>query len=394
MIFYFIIEIIKMPVKKTRKSIHPKTVRELWFKSGGRCEYRGCNQLLSRDSISQKQINKAYISHIVAASPKGARGDKVLSKKLQVDFDNLMLLCDECHNRIDEADVENHPKEFLFQMKQEHEERIELLTSIDIKKDTHVIIYKSNVGYQTPNITREEIYSYVVPDHCPAEVHPINLSIGNSLLNDNTDIYWSTEVDNLERQVERKIRPILEQNKIRHISIFTFATIPLLIKLGTLLNDIQKAKIHQPIREPFSWNLDENGIGENYIVIPPKEKFNTVALNISLSADVNDERITNVLGNEVSIYRLTIKEPFNDYLRTKKDLENFSVAIRKLFNRIKKEYDTEIPLHIFPAMPIATSIVLGRVWMPKADMPLTIYDQNKERTGFYKTIEITNNGIK
>jgi hypothetical protein len=39
-------------------------------------------------------------------------------------------------------------------------------------------------------------------------------------------------------------------------------------------------------------------------------------------------------------------------------------------------------------MPIATAIELGRSWMPKADMPLIIYDENKSRTGFYKTIEI------
>ncbi|MBR4963853.1 MAG: SAVED domain-containing protein, partial [Alistipes sp.] len=45
-------------------------------------------------------------------------------------------------------------------------------------------------------------------------------------------------------------------------------------------------------------------------------------------------------------------------------------------------------LHIFPAMPVSAAIEFGRVWMPKADMPLVIYDQNKERGGFYKTITI------
>jgi hypothetical protein len=39
-------------------------------------------------------------------------------------------------------------------------------------------------------------------------------------------------------------------------------------------------------------------------------------------------------------------------------------------------------------MPIAIAIELGRIWMPKADMPLTIYDENKTFDGFNKTIEI------
>ena len=45
-------------------------------------------------------------------------------------------------------------------------------------------------------------------------------------------------------------------------------------------------------------------------------------------------------------------------------------------------------LHVFPVMPVAAAVEFGRVWMPKADMPLTIYDQNKGREGFYKTIQI------
>ncbi|MGI9593154.1 MAG: hypothetical protein ACR2MH_01005, partial [Patiriisocius sp.] len=38
--------------------------------------------------------------------------------------------------------------------------------------------------------------------------------------------------------------------------------------------------------------------------------------------------------------------------------------------------------------PNACAIETGRVWMPKVDLPLIIYDQNKNRDGFYKTITI------
>jgi hypothetical protein len=377
-----------MSAIRARKAISPLVVRELWFLAGGRCEYRACNRLLSRDSITKGKINKAYISHIIAARPKGPRGDKVLSKQLEISLENLMLLCDECHNRIDKAEVENHPKDFLLEMKKEHEERIELVTGINFDKDTHIVIYKSSIGEHTPSITHQEANACVIPNYYPAEVNPIDLSIGNNLLNNGSDSYWINEVRNLELQFEKKIYPKILRNEIRHISIFAFAPMPLLIKLGTLINDIHKAEIHQPIRTPFSWNLDTGGTGEDYIIMSPKEKYKKVALNISLSADVNDERITDVLGLSTSIYRLTIQEPFNDYLRTKRSLDNFSIAIRKLFNQIKKECNAQTPLHIFPSMPIATAIELGRSWMPKADMPLIIYDENKSRTGFYKTIEI------
>jgi hypothetical protein len=41
-------------------------------------------------------------------------------------------------------------------------------------------------------------------------------------------------------------------------------------------------------------------------------------------------------------------------------------------------------------MPIATAIELGRVWMPKADMPLNLYDENTANSGFSQVLEIKN----
>jgi hypothetical protein len=61
-----------------------------------------------------------------------------------------------------------------------------------------------------------------------------------------------------------------------------------------------------------------------------------------------------------------------------------------LFDKIKAEYNGITPLHIFPTMPVATAIELGRVWMPKADMPMHIYDENTANPGFFKALEIIN----
>jgi hypothetical protein len=127
-----------------------------------------------------------------------------------------------------------------------------------------------------------------------------------------------------------------------------------------------------------------------YIVEEPERTFPIVALNISLSATINNDRITRVLGDECSIYTITTDNPFNDFLKAKNQLQEFSLEIRQLLNKIKSRYNAQTPLNIFPAMPIAASIELGRIWMPKADMPLDIYDENTNNGGFFKAIEIRN----
>ena len=86
-------------------SVTTKNRYRLWMLAGGRCEYRGCNKQLWRNDKTLEEMNKAYIAHIVADSPKGPRGDLVRSPLLADDLSNLMLLCDEDHRTIDIVDV-------------------------------------------------------------------------------------------------------------------------------------------------------------------------------------------------------------------------------------------------------------------------------------------------
>jgi len=371
-------------------SISDKNKYLLWVKSGGRCQYKGCNTPLYQDILTKRFYNQAYIAHIVADVKGGPRGDKDRSPLLADNISNLMLLCDRHHRLIDKEDVAGNPETSLLEMKKLHEERIERVTSIAPEMQSHVIIYKSNVGAHSPVITYESIREYLLPAHYPAQSHAIDLGLSNSPQRDKDVNFWTTEIDNLEAQFNDQLRPKLRKGEIKHLSIFGFAPMPLLIKLGTLINDIQHAEIHQPVRDPKTWNLNDDATETFYKVIEPSENLPTVALNISLSATINNDRIIEVLGNDCSIYTITIDEPFNDFLKSKKQLQDFSIEVRKLFNHIKSKYNAQTPLHVFPAMPIAIAIEFGRIWMPKADMPLNIYDENTANSGFFKASEIVN----
>ena len=56
-------------------------------------------------------------------------------------------------------------------------------------------------------------------------------------------------------------------------------------------------------------------------------------------------------------------------------------------DRIKAEHGEDAILHVFPAMPASLAVELGRVWMPKSDLAMTIYDNNRT-AGFIPTITI------
>jgi len=368
--------------------IPQKIIKLLLIKSGGRCQYKGCNISLYQDLITKRFFNKAYLAHIVADSPGGPRGDSVRSSLLAKDLSNIMLLCDTHHRLIDKIEVDEHPESLLLGMKKEQEERIDRITAINPNSQSHIVTYKANVGEHTPVLTYETLVEFLLPEHYPAQSNTIDLGLTDSPIRDKDEEFWTTEMKVLEENFNQRLKHSIRQQSIKHISLFAFAPMPLLIKLGVLLNDIQNVEVHQPIRNPKTWNLTTKSIKTTHKVKKPKSVNSSVALNISLSATIKNERITKILSDDCSIYTLTIDKPFNDYLQSKSQLQDFSVVIRQLFNEIKSNYTTQTELHVFPAMPIAIAIELGRVWMPKADMPLIIYDQNKTFDGFNKTIKI------
>lgn len=369
-----------------RKSIPEKIKLELWIKSAGRCEFSGCNEPVWHNGLTLSDGNFAEVAHIIGASEDGPRGSEE-SEDLQQEFSNLMLLCRRCHKEIDDNE-DKYSVELLQTWKKEHEGRISLITSIKQNHHSHIVSYKANVGQHTPTFDYKYLANYLLPDYYPAQTVDIKLGIEDSPFRDKDDFFFDVELKALEINFTQRLAPLLNQSQINHISLFAFAPMPLLIKLGTLLNDIHNVEIHQPVRNPKTWNLSSNDLSENYNVIEPDNLFDKVALNISLSADIENSRITSILGEDCSIYTLTIDKPFNDFLKSKDQLNEFSKTIRLLLNRIKLKFNSEVPLNIFPAMPIATAIEFGRCWMPKADMPLVIFDENKINDGFFKTFEI------
>ncbi|MDR7313777.1 SAVED domain-containing protein [Brevibacillus nitrificans] len=363
-------------------NIPDKVKMRLWGVAAGRCQYEGCNEPLWKDTLTQAEFNAAYIAHIVADSPDGPRGDKILSPKLAKDVSNLMLMCDTHHRLIDREDVAGHPVQRLVEMKRRHEARIESVTSMMDNMQSHVLLYGANIGSHTTNVSYEKTTPAMAPLKYPIEKPAIEMSLGNSSFNDHEDLYWNVEKTQLKRQFEDKVKSRLGQGDIKHLSVFALAPQPLLIELGTLITDICPADVYQLHREPSDWVWQDHPDGFEYKIIVPGTRFDKVALNLSLSATIDNDRIYSVLGEDTSVWTLTIQSPNNDFLKSRQQLQMFREEIRKLFDQIKLMHGHENILHVFPAMPVATAVELGRVWMPKADLPFHLYDENRQYGGF------------
>jgi hypothetical protein len=367
-------------------NIPEKVKIRLWGKAAGRCEYEGCNKPLWLDSVTKAEFNAAYIAHIIADQPNGPRGDSEKSDKLKRNISNMMLLCDEHHRLIDKEDIQGHPVVRLREMKRKHETRIEMLTSISEDKQSHIILYGANIGRQNAPLSYKKASLAIIPERYPAEGYAIELSLKNSAFQDHEDKYWNFEIEHLRRQYESKIAPLLASGNIQHISIFAIAPQPLLMEFGRLLSDIPTADVYQLHREPQNWKWQKHSHDISYYIIEPDNFNGTPVLNLSLSATINTDRISKVMNEHYSLWKMTIDCPNNDFMKSQLQLELFRIEFRKLLNQIKTKHGESAIIHLFPAVPVSVAIEIGRVWMPKADLPIKIYDQNTRLGGFHQVL--------
>jgi len=274
-------------------------------------------------------------------------------------------------------------------MKRKHEDRIELLTDFKEEKQSHVLLYGANIGEHSAYASLAKAAHAMLPERFPAEKPAFELSLNNSLFQDHEEEFWGMERENLRRQFIQRVQPRLAQGDISHLSIFALAPQALLIELGRLLSDIPAADVYQLHREPSNWRWQDSPEDFEYIIKQPSAvQSGAVAVNLSLSATINDSRITSVLGDDTSIWTVTIREPNNDFMKSREQLSQFRKVFRRLLDEIKAQRGRDAVLHVFPAAPVSVAVEMGRVWMPKADLPMRIYDENRDKGGFKEALDI------
>lgn len=372
-----------------RTTIPGKVQAALWARAAGRCQYRGCNEDLVGDLISGRRDPLfGFIAHIVADSPDGPRGHPVRSPSLAKSLENLMLLCAKHHKLVDVDGLEDHPEEFLLTMKAEQESRSALLSGIDQDRASHVLRFAASIGSNEALVSTRAIFAAMPPDHHPASAQTIDLEMTGHAFADSDPAFWSMQQANLQRNFATRIGGRIERQDIRHLSVFALAPQPLLIELGRLLCDIVPMVVHQRHREPSTWTWQRDGARVCYqIAEPASGRSGAVALKLGVSATITDDRIERVLGHDAAIWSLCADAPHNDIVRSPEDQAVYRTALRRLFDTIKARHGDGAVIHMFPALPASLAVETGRVWMPKADPELRIYDQQRD-SGFVYALTV------
>ena len=101
---------------------------KLFANSGGYCQNPSCNENLYK-SFESDDIHIAEIAHIISAN-EGARKNSKLTPEEKGSFENLILLCPNCHTTIDKAE-DSFPVETIIKWKEDHKKKLHATFGIE-----------------------------------------------------------------------------------------------------------------------------------------------------------------------------------------------------------------------------------------------------------------------
>ena len=360
------------------------TLNMLFANAAGRCQFEGCNKSVLFDELTLKTYNKSNVAHIVASSPKGARGDEIRSHQLSDKLDNLMLMCSEHHKLIDDFE-EDYPEDKLLEMKRKHEKAIADQCDLIYKEPSEVLMISSPIKNRIPvRITFKTCADAVMPKKRVAS--PYGRRIDIEIEDDyHSSHYWENASKALDRKYNQQVGCILDEFANAHFSVFPLAPMPLIMKLGYKIGDKTRVDIFQFSRAEDSWNwltyeqtnsfsIEKQTIGDG----------DRIALIFALTADIAAKRITEVYDADV-LYFVRADRFGVDCIQSPADLAAFWRVYQATCDEIKNTYPNVQEIGVFPAMPVSAAFEVGRRYMPGVYPKFKIYDDDN---GFFEAITI------
>lgn len=238
-------------------------------------------------------------------------------------------------------------------------DEIYLFLNLEKNKNVLIVTYSANMQGKQWALNR------IVPSR-------VDLSIKNSPIQPESKEFWLYAKESLVAEFNKRVLAFLEDGYV--VELYALAPIPLLVLLGNLFANRPNINIFQLKKVPSSFEWEEDGEKLDIKVTQSPDEFlgEEAALLMSFSGQVNKQNVMGAIGKKIPLIEMSIKEPFDDFLRSKSQLNEFLTEYRKVKSSlVSKGVKT---IHLFAAIPIAFAIGIGQAYNPNYDPDLVTYD--------------------
>lgn len=368
------------------RTVAERVARRVWVAAGGRCTI--CNRYLLDDETTGQDVMIGQLAHIVGWSTADGspRGSEDLDAALRNEADNLMLLCYDQHKVIDEKSLWTvYDTATLRSMKRAHESRVRELTAMGHDRSTTVLRVVGSIHDQAVDLTdvriREALFTRNrFPDWTlrGSDEYEVDLR-GLPGERAGTSVYWASAHAHLDERIGH-LRRMVAKGSVTHLSIFPLARIPVLILLGTLIDDTVPVDLYPKRRdgdEGWGWTFMADRVGFDFTRVRLGSDPTKVALLVSVSGSIDQDRLPDEIDDRYTIYELrptdTLSAP--GLIGSADALDAFSQTWREVLATVEAQHHGVQCLPTFSAVPAAAAVSMGRHLMRAAHPPLHIYDR-------------------
>ncbi|WP_322974443.1 SAVED domain-containing protein [Actinacidiphila epipremni] len=358
--------------------------------------------------MTARTLRLGELAHIVgrrdnALSP---RGESELDHRESAD--NLILVCADEHDEFDAPGaLDVFTVNVLRELKYSHEDRIRHLTGLGEDRATTVLRMVGQVHGREVELSRQTAATAVVAaKRYPLFLesysrHGIEIDLRH-LPGESTrpgDTRWdagergrtyhrqATAV--IDDVIEHQLKRGIARDNVRHLSVFGFARLPLLVYLGSRLDDTVPTEIFQRRRHDESWSWQDTAPIVDFAThldhAAPHGPEEVVVL--SVSGTVNPEEIPAELTG-LRRFRISPSSVPSapDILANRGSLERFTACVRSLLADLEAAPQTVRRLHVIPALPMSAAIALGRLHHLQVHPQFAIYERLDGR--YWRTLDV------
>jgi hypothetical protein len=307
--------------------------------------------------------------------------------------DNLMLLCRDEHREIDRAgSLDVATIDWLRAVKADHEAHIRRLVSIGRERRTAVVRLIGDVYGEAVQVTRESAANVVLREnrypYFPLSFDRLGLEIDLRRIPGEADgsaAYWEAARRLIDEGIDHRLAEAIRQDEVRHVSLFAFARLPLLVYLGSKLDDTFPVAIHQLGRDG-SWDW-KRAAAASFVLDEPGAVADDVVLLANISGTIEPAELpATFAGFPKFVIRPGDAAPSVDILESKLSLEAFERVVRQLLASLDAAKVVR-RVHVAAALPVSAAVVLGRSHNPIVHPTLVIYARSGN--GYEPVVEVS-----
>ena len=361
--------------RATARRYSNRTIKILWGRAAGRCAMPECRiELFLDDSAHDPIVIIGDIAHVEASSDHGPRGNLTRASWRRDKYENLILLCKNCHARID-GQTKKFSEEAIHRIKSDHEAWVRASLPERGLSRTGWTVLLLQGGHP---IDAQQTVSTLRPDYPENSPHIVQVCPGRE------------DWQQVRNRIASSVQVMFERNDPfnQRFAIFPLAPVSACVTLGFCLTDRPRVKLFQYHRHSQSWDWGvsrQTGYDAKIMGLPGRanRRRGELILRFELSAAIQKAQLRGVGRNVIGTVRLRVPQPSTSWLRAADQLDSLGEKAHELFQDILRKYPNATRWHLLVATPAPAAVKIGQAMNPSMIPPVQLYEFNRGTTPAY-----------